>query len=237
MRHSGGDHGVADGVDDVAVVALEDRAGEPLVGGLLLRGRASSATAGIGRRRVEVEEIRVAVVVGVVVVAIAAVTVVVVSSAAAVGAFEVGSEEGVVEPIRRRLERLVRLRRLPRRRQHLQRLVALLLLRLLIREVVQRIQLLRHVVMVRHIRSLAIQTVYNKYIYVYLHRAQRVSSLCCYDVIIYIYIIRTDSVVLCFSTMSMKLSEPTSHGEKIEGKVRERIKGSLVFGDCVEIEI
>lgn len=73
--------------------------------------------------------------------------------------------------------------------------------------------------------------------YIYTELREFLRSVVMMLLYIYIYIIRTDSVVLCFSTMSMKFSEPISHGEKIEGKVRERIKGSLVFGDCVEIEI
>lgn len=116
MRHVAGDHGVAgaggDFVDDVAVVALEDRAGEPLVGG----------GGGVGGG-VEVEEIGGCGVVGV---------------SGGGGGGVLGAEESGVEPIGGGLEGVVGLRGLGIRVGLVgeERLVLLLLG--LVREVVER---------------------------------------------------------------------------------------------------
>lgn len=92
MRH-GGDHGVpgsgGDVVDDVTVVAVEDGAREPLVGGLRHGG-------GVGCR-VEVQEIAAIVVIVVVVVVVRVVVV--------LGLL--GPEQRVVEPIGCGLEALL----------------------------------------------------------------------------------------------------------------------------------
>lgn len=151
MRKSGaGDDRVAGGdvVNDVAVIPVEDRAREPLVRGL------RSGTGGVGGSSVEVEEIggvgsvRRGGVIGVAVVVCVGV---------------VSAKDGVVEPIRRRLEWMVVVVRIGTwfrgwvRQYCTQRVVCetlvLLLLLLLLSEMVERKVLGEMMVVVRHIRN------------------------------------------------------------------------------------